>query len=78
MIHCNLFLSYWQLPSLGDSKGNNSFNTMSIPTNVFELQEILSISFLTLKASITTAAADIHKYFYHCFSENFKYTVICF
>ena len=30
---------------------------------------------LTLKASITTAADDIHKYFFHCFSEKIRLDV---
>ena len=28
--------------------------------------------FLTLEAPITTAADDIHKYFFHCFSEKIR------
>ena len=30
---------------------------------------------LTLKAPITTAADDIHKYFFHCFSEKIRHDV---
>ena len=30
---------------------------------------------LTLKAPITTAADDIHKYFFHCFSEKIRLDV---
>ena len=30
---------------------------------------------LTLKAPITTAADDIHKYFFHCFSEKIRFDV---
>ena len=33
---------------------------------------MLHIFSLTLKAPITTAAADIHKYFFHCFSEKIR------
>ena len=31
--------------------------------------------FLTLKALITTAADDIHKYFFYCFSEKIRLDV---
>ena len=31
--------------------------------------------FLTLKAPVMTAADDIHKYFFHCFSEKIRLDV---
>ena len=34
-----------------------------------------SLYHLTLKAPITTAADDIHKYFFHCFSEKIRFDV---
>ena len=33
------------------------------------------INILTLKAPMTTAADDIHKYFFHCFSEKIRLDV---
>ena len=33
------------------------------------------LCFLTIKAPITTAADDSHKYFFHCFSEKIKLDV---
>ena len=39
------------------------------------IQEQYFIACLTLKALITTAADDIHKYFFHCFSGKIRLEV---
>ena len=51
---------------------------LSTVTSDFLKQMIILKSFnsvLTLKAPITTAADDIHKYFFHCFSEKIRLDV---
>ena len=47
--------------------------TLTAPTAI-RLWETFT---LTLKAPITTAADDIHKYFFHCFSEKIRLDVLC-
>ena len=40
-------------------------------------QKVFAQMMLTLKAPIMTAADDIHKYFFHCFSEKIRLDVSC-
>ena len=37
----------------------------------------VTLRFLTLEAPITTAADDVYKYFFHCFSEKIRLDVSC-
>ena len=46
--------------------------TINIGTELPEQTQII-----TLKAPITTAADDIHKYFFHCFSEKIRLDISC-
>ena len=45
------------------------------PPNIGTNQRADHGSILTLKAPIRTAADDIHKYFFHCFSEKIRLDV---
>ena len=38
-------------------------------------RKLFCLEVLTLRAPITTAADDIHKYFFHCFSEKIRHDV---
>ena len=48
---------------------------MSLDTDAW--MTTIALSVLTLKVPIMTAADDIHKYFFHCFSEKIRLDVSC-
>ena len=43
--------------------------------HLLQLYRVHAVHTVTLKAPITTAADDIHKYFFHCFSEKTRLDV---